>query len=666
MVYIQQDTPPPNKIQVFSLQSFVGGLNNRSDQLEDNQASYVLNMDFADDTLMEKRKGQAYFDNLTMPGGDAVVLIDEYKPYQDNNVLIRASENKMYIEDVVLTDLQGRPHGTNHDGKYVFADGDKFYAYGWFHQEDSTYRKVEGTAINDYVLVEIVSPPENFTPLGTEHTEGVVVVDYDNFEVWYEPCEHEVEDTYKGANVVPGGVRYVASHNGRLYLAGADEDDDNVFISDVSNPYYYPVALPIQLPPNSDRIMALAVFDNSVVVGRKYDVHVIFGQTNRPDMGVQPFYLHRLNTHTGFASQGAAVTAHNYLFFLGSDGEAYALGTTRADEKQLSTQVLTRNVKLDKAPIEASNEELAEASSAFHDGRWYVSIGEKVLVYSYRHMAWTMWDNFHATSFYVLDDELMWGRVDGETACFSKEYYLDFGMAYKALWYSKYFDMDDANSFKHFREVFVVAHTFPEYESIIDLIFEIDYQEVKERVTVTNNLSVWGKSKWGERWVNRIINESLPFQIGRRGRNIRFKFSNGFYLHEVVDNYGDLETVEGRVHGVVVFVLHSTGSGTATSTTDNTLTDTGKAWVENEFAGTRVKITDGEEEYYRIVESNTEDTLTIEEEWKEGYSGTPAYSIEKTHYIYLDGEWVLLEEDDINQRMKIHQLNGDYEMRGKR
>jgi len=260
----------------------------------------------------------------------------------------------------------------------------------------------------------------------------------------------------------------------------------------------------------------------------------------------------------------------------------------------------------------------------------------------------------------------MWGRVDGETACFSKEYYLDFGMAYKALWYSKYFDMDDANSFKHFREVFVVAHTFPEYESIIDLIFEIDYQEVKERVTVTNNLSVWGKSKWGERWVNRIINESLPFQIGRRGRNIRFKFSNGFYLHEVVDNYGDLETVEGRVHGVVVFVLHSTGSGTATSTTDNTLTDTGKAWVENEFAGTRVKITDGEEEYYRIVESNTEDTLTIEEEWKEGYSGTPAYSIEKTHYIYLDGEWVLLEEDDINQRMKIHQLNGDYEMRGKR
>ena len=49
-------TPPPNKIMTFTLSNFVGGLNNRSDQLEDNEALNLLNMEFADDTLMEKKK----------------------------------------------------------------------------------------------------------------------------------------------------------------------------------------------------------------------------------------------------------------------------------------------------------------------------------------------------------------------------------------------------------------------------------------------------------------------------------------------------------------------------------------------------------------------------------------------------------------------------------
>ena len=666
MAYIQDRTPNPNKIINFSLQDFSGGLCNRSDQLMDNEASDLLNMDFADDTLMEKRKGQMYFDYHTMPDGDAVVFIDEYKPHQDDDVLIRASENHLYIETEVLTDLQGKPHGTNHDGYYMFSDGDKLYAYGWFQQEGGTYIRIEGDAINDYVLLEVVSPPDGHTQLGAEHVQGVTVVDYENFKVWYEPCENEFEDTYKGPNVVPEGTKFIASHNGRLYLAGSERQDDMVFISDARSPFYFPEAVPIQLPPNSDRIVMLARFDDSLVVGRTQDVHAIFGSTNNPETGLEPFQLRRVNTHTGFASQDSAVTAHNYLFFLGSDGNAYALGSTRIEERQLSTQIISKRIDLKKYPIEWTDEEITSATSIFHDDKWYIAAGSKVLVYSYRHMAWTLFDNFYATSFYVLDNELIWGRVDGETACFAQETYVDFGTAYQAYWYSKYFDMDEANTFKHFREVFVVAHTFTEHDSIIDLRFEIDYQEVKERVSIVNNLSVWGVSKWGDKWINRIINESVPLHIGKRGRNIRFKLSNGFFIHDIVDDYADLETVEGRIHGVVVLVFHSAGSGTATSMTDNTLTDTSKNWLEDEFVGARVKITDGEDEYYRTVESNTEDTIIIEDEWEEGYSSTVEYSMEKTHYIYLDGEWVPLERRDLNQRMKVHQVNGDYELRGKR
>ena len=107
-----------------------------------------------------------------------------------------------------------------------------------------------------------------------------------------------------------------------------------------------------------------------------------------------------------------------------------------------------------------------------------------------------------------------------------------------------------------------------------------------------------GQKQMGDRFINRLINESLPFIIGRRGRNISFKFSNGYFVHGEVEKYEDLEYYIGRSEGVLV------------------------------------RVTDDEE--------------------KEGY------------YLYTEGQWKLMEEDDLNQRMKIYQINGDYEMRGKR
>ena len=593
MPFIQKITPPPNKIMNFSLKNFVGGLNNRSDQVKDNEASDILNMEFADDTLMEKRRGQEYFDELQLD--KPVIFIDEYKPHNNEDVLIRASEDFMYIEEHVLTDLQGKPQGVNHNGRYLFTDGKTLYVYGRFHQTNSTYRKIIGTPINDYVLLEVTSPADGHAQLDESHVEGVLTVNYTDFKIYYEPCKNEFEDTYKGANKVPESIKYIASHNGRIYLAGAEKDDDNVFISNIRNPFYYPVSLPIQLPPNSDIIVGMRVYDNSVVIGRRNDVYAIFGNTNRPDMGVEPFQLRRINTHTGFANQDAVVVAHNYLFFLGSDGNAYALGSTRIDEKQLSTSILSRTIDIEKYPIELTLDDIKTATSVFHKDLWYLSIKDKTLVYSYRHQAWTLLTKLDARSMYVLDNELIWGREDGRTSKFSDNVYLDYGEPYQCYWYSRRFDMDDANSFKQFREFFVVAHTFHDHNSDINVLFEIDYADVKDKITIQNEISIWGKSKWGDRLINRLINESFPIVIGRRGRNIRFKIINGYYEHGQVETHADLEYYIGRGEGVLVKVID-----------------------EDKF------------------------------------------------YLYTKGEWRLMGDDDLNQRMKIYQVNGDYEMRGKR
>ena len=35
-------------------------------------------------------------------------------------------------------------------------------------------------------------------------------------------------------------------------------------------------------------------------------------------------------------------------------------------------------------------------------------------------------------------------------------------------------------------------------------------------------------------------------------------------------------------------------------------------------------------------------------------------------YLYTKGSWEKQENEDINQRMKIYEVNGEYELRGKR
>ena len=52
MAYIQRITPPPNKVLNFSLRNFAGGLNNASDQPEDNDSTDLMNVMFCDEMFV--------------------------------------------------------------------------------------------------------------------------------------------------------------------------------------------------------------------------------------------------------------------------------------------------------------------------------------------------------------------------------------------------------------------------------------------------------------------------------------------------------------------------------------------------------------------------------------------------------------------------------------
>lgn len=592
MPFIQKAVPPPNKVMNFSLRDFSGGMNNRSDQIKDNEASVVKNLMFADDTVLETRWGQKYYNDKVYDG--EVIYIDEFKPYNDENQMIYATINTMYIGDKEIP-LKGRPCGVNHLGKYYFSDGEKLKVYGKFDDEASTYCNLIGAPITDYEVYDIVSPADGHSRLGTEHKQGVKVIDYTNKKVYYEPCENEFTDSYNGANKIPEKAKYIVSHGDRLYASGNDKDDDMIYITFSKNPLYFPSSLPVQVPPTSNKIIGMHVFDDSVVIGRENDIYTLTGKTNEPNLGIEVYKLKKLNTHTGFASHQAISIAHNYLIFLGSDGNVYAIQNARTYERDLATTILSRTIDLTKYPIECKKEDYSSATAFFDNDEWYLTIGDKTLVYSYRHMAWVMYEGLKMRSVYCKDGELIWGRPDGRIATFDKETFKDFGEPYEVLWYSKSFDMDDANSYKQFREFFIVVKTFPQHLSDIYVTFEIDYADVKDRVVIENQIARWGYSKYGDRFINREINESLPFSIGRRGRNIRFKITNNYDLDGTVDTYADLENYPHKREGLLV------------------------------------KVTD-----------------------------------ENLYYLYRNRTWIPIESEKLNQRMKIFQINGDFEMRGKR
>lgn len=545
-----QPVPKPLATGDLKIDDFSGGLNNRSEIIQDHESPYVLNMRYDDSLGFVKREGTELYDNVELNG--AIIHIDEFKPYNTPNELVRATKQALYIGDKHIKSLSGEISGANNTGRYFFADGDSLYVYGAVPTENTTYEKVLGTVRTGYQLFRVVSPPSDFIPLGEEHTQGVTKWDYSTNTVWYEPCTWEMRDTYKGANVVPNSVQYVVSHNGRLYLSGAKDDDDNVFISDLSNPFYYPVYLPIQLPPNSDKIRGLAVFDNAVIVGREHDMYAILGDTNRTDTIAQTYRLHKLNTHTGFANNKAHNVAHNFLFYVGADGQCYALSSANQDTKILATRMLNNQIDFLKKPFQNeegkpfTQQDVVKACTYFFDNNWHVSVGNYTAVYNYETMAWTLYTGLHATSFYHKDYKLIIGRSDGKTTIFTPNNYMDIGEPYLATWHSKVFDLGDPLMFKHFKDFFISVSAFQEHASDIRITIVIDGVDFTLEEIARSAISRYGKAKWGDRYITADMMVQIPFYVNRRGRFIQFKISNAWDVAEEVFEFGDLPSVSNR------------------------------------------------------------------------------------------------------------------------
>lgn len=743
----------------FRLNDFTGGICNTvtESRIKTNEASDLLNVRFEQDGLLKKRSGFSLdkkFGELLhgLKGSLLRVFVVEPASTTKKGYLLLVDGKRMaYVttEDKVIVMPWNRAVSTNSIDGCQF--GDKFFFVdGGVYINFFKIKELE-TGDDKKVFHYMVSkPPGDFVPKPKPATKGewkekeypgsLTAKSY-----WYEPCQAEMEDGYKGTNVCEKFFGTMCRvHKDRLYIAGnigrtsadIDPDPNTIYISDIMNPVYFPASLPLQTPPTGDKITCLRQFNDALIVGRKDDIYAVHGNSNRMDSS-QQFTLKKINTHTGIANNYSADTIFNFLFYVGSDGNCYKLTSTSTSVELLATQQVNQKIDFKLPPFNKDISEIVASHTAFDPirGEWHIQVGNDTFVYNYRNFAWVRWKGVECMQFISTDDKFFYVKDDGSFYIIDENIFYDMSLEYPELripiqfyWVSKNIDFDTPSRIKQIRDTFLISEIIGTHPSDIRVKYEADYVAVTKEHNISSEVARWNLAKWDEhRFVYKNIIRSLPIMVGRRCRNFKVFIGNGYEFKGV---YGTLPAPQSSEEGELYYlrnfeqppnlytgILENGGiDGTTGSLIDNddryirtynsiSLNTQGKYEItiqhKHEHLITTVLMYDTSDKYLGCKYCSYDDGYifeTIPNTAKVKLSFTDATTgdlldnqeitiLEIRKYlqhdlpdpIYPDGFYIRTKRDsetrtyykkmydkDLYQPVKIHEINGIYELRGYR
>ena len=530
--------PESNSKISFTINNFSGGLvNNVNDaKMLDGESPDMLNMIFRNDGLIQKRPGSILLGNFRYECDNVFVVEPEPNVYK----YIYTSGNKMYYNDefdnpYFIKNIENPIlDGCQFMNKFFFVDGRHIYYFD----------------LKTKFVYIVEQPPLGFVPNPKPAIYGEVKTALINghfFRTWYEPCQYEMEDGYKGGCSLPTSPSAIVCHNDRLYVSGGKDAPNMVYISDVLVPEYFPSALPLQTPPNDDIITSLDVFNDCLIIGRRDSIYVVFGNTNRED-SIHQYTMNKVNSHTGIANNNCSDLIHNLMFFVGSDGNMYKLAPPSTDLNTLKTTQLNVRLDLTKAPFNLPIQDIRYAHTLFDstNNLWYIQINEHTIVYNYTLRAFTRYNNINAVKYVKLDNELQFIRQNGSIYKFAKaedaeKYYDDYydvisnqnlRLPVYSYWTSRTMDFNNPALVKQFREMYVTSETFDDHDTTVNVKFEVDYIDINKEFVIENEIARWDSAIWGKsKYTSRNIDRSLPIVLNRRGRSLKLSYGNGYNFY---------------------------------------------------------------------------------------------------------------------------------------
>ena len=554
----------------FCIRNFSGGINNviSPSRLQDNESPDMLNISFSDDGTLQKRPGLRLQDDKTTRAEDGLLRAFEIKcPNNKSGWLLNRTNSLVYVSTT---------------GKYTYIDWDRTYTdkpISGVQFMDKFFFVDGGSKIHYFKIDELESltnpyiywiknPPSGYVPNPKPATTGIVKQEknkdvHNYIDVWYEPCEYELEDGYKGINFAEFYPTLITTVKDRLYVSGNYMDNNMVYISDILEPHYFPASLPIQMPPNGDYVTAMHIFNNTLIIARNNDMYALHGNTNRTDNS-ESYSLKHINTHTGMPNDNCANIVHHFLFYVGTDGNCYKLSYSLSDTGAVVSKKLNTKIDFKLKPFYKNIKEIRGAHTGYEPvkGEWYVQIGDDTFVYNYNLLAWTRYKGVRCESFLTTNDSFYLARSNCMLYEFDNSIYYDYKgeqnvkIPIHSYWQSKDIDFGRPARVKQVRDTYIVSETFDHVSTDIKLRMNVDYVDVSKEHNIVGEASFWDEAKWDvNKFIGHNINRSYSMMIGRRGKVFSVYISNQGEFKGVYDSMPVLEEISKMDYNDVFYVF---------------------------------------------------------------------------------------------------------------
>lgn len=459
MPFIQNMRIPEQIKQSVTIDNYDGGLNNvtSSFELSLNESNDLLNVIQFDSGSIETRPGIFKYITNLIPE-----VIQKIYVYEVSGVeqLILASSTNLYKAtisasptiDVICTTFLTASCVQIEDKLYI-VDGAKYRVYdntnvyeiinpitlvGTAQAGDGTTITLPNAAnatddyyngctiyissgtgsgqsrvISDYVGATKVAtvPNWNIAPDNTsmiyltQGAQGEVTTNETTKNRFYCPSYLEFSDTHKGANNISmvSMCRCATLHRTRLWFGTPTTSAyaNIVYPTDVDNMYYVPAnGYTPAITNDSDTIHSLFSFNDVLLINKNRTIFALYG------FDYTDFDLKEVTVHTGPINGDVIAKIGNYVYYLGSDSNVYALYDVRTDYKKLLTKNISEKIDILRPPISIMHNDWKNSRAVHHNGYYLLAIKDKILVF-HQSKGWLLWDTISPTAWIEYNNTLI-------------------------------------------------------------------------------------------------------------------------------------------------------------------------------------------------------------------------------------------------------------------
>lgn len=332
--------------------------------------------------------------------------------------------------------------------------------------------------------------------------------------------------------------RKIMLHWDRLLLTKDTKNPFNMYISDLSNPRYFPTVNSIPFDTGKrEGITAMVRYRDYVVVFTKTTIHILTGKSP------QDFKKTLVNDQLGCIADRSAMQMDNYIVFLSHEG-VHILKPNIFFLDVMNVERLDTNIKSEITPS-------SDACGIVSNGQYYLCFPQEKKIYRYYYES-NMWvkdvsTKLNIASFINYGSEVYNLDTTGVLYKQDKTVYKDDTDVYTLRVTSKYHDLSATFNQKKLKRLYVLAranlNSAVKYNVRVyadsQIVLTPDVGEAyvdtdgytKWRVTTTPNMSFYAGTVFGSWVIGKAAFGSMEIAVGRaniRGkcRRVRISFEH--------------------------------------------------------------------------------------------------------------------------------------------